>query len=395
MSEAVHTPMRPMDTGHGHTDLFGGAFASILLTVTLAITLAVTPAADAYAVAVPSYAATITIPPEHSRASLPVSVTAGAGNGEVCVTDARSGFGHLFNQQNVRVFSTGATAGLSDPMDITVDAQGGFVCTDSRPGGGRTIRRLNFFGEPISYEPEKPQEDWEPAGLLVTSDGNYVTADPSNALIAKHDAQTGALLWKRSMSGQRTDELLGLGRPAEGSDGRLYVPIGGDRRIEVLSADGETQTSFGLPGTGHGRLSFPVGVAMCPDGSIAVLDRMRHTVLLYAADQSFFAEFGEYGAGPRNLYYPVSIAATRDGRIFVAQGFQGRIHLFRVSTTGSVGSTTDRSWLTEARNAGTGSPYPEGGLPLSSSRGTTATGAGTSHNTHPPIHRIFTMEVAE
>lgn len=66
-----------------------------------------------------------------------------------------------------------------------------------------------------------------------------------------------------------------------------------------------------------------------------MLDRMRNVVLLYSADHSFLAEFGEYGAGPRNLYQPVSITSTPDSLVYVAQGFQGWIHVFRFSTTTS------------------------------------------------------------
>jgi hypothetical protein len=123
----------------------------------------------------------------------------------------------------------------------------------------------------------------------------------------------------------------------------LYLPIGGDHLIRVLTGEGVPDTSFGRPGTGRGRLSFPVGVEFSPDGSIAVLDRMRHVVLLYGADLGFQGEFGEFGFGVRNFYYPASISATPDGRLYVAQGFLGRVLMFRFVSTSSACITTTSS----------------------------------------------------
>jgi hypothetical protein len=279
------------------------------------------------------YETTLSIPQELTRPALPISVTTGNCHDEICVTDATTGSGHLFNSRDICVFSTGELASLSAPVDLTVDSLSEFVCTDSRDGAGRTIKRLDMYGNPISFKPEPPQGVWEPEHLLITRDGNYVTTDPSSGLLAKHDAHTGALIWSRALPRQESGEILGLGKPAEAPDGRLYVPLGGDKVVLVLSAQGEYQSSFGVAGTGRGRLSFPVGVAFCPDGSIAVLDRMRAVILLFSAEHDFIAEFGGFGGGARDFYHPVAIAATRDGRVFVAQGFRARVHEFRFSST--------------------------------------------------------------
>ncbi len=297
------------------------------------------------------YEATLGLLHAEIREGLPVSVTAGA-DGSICVTDATTQSGHVFDGRDVHVFSTGRITGLGDPEDIAVDASGGFVCTDSRPEGGRTIRRLDFFGQPQAYEPERPLDLWQPEHLLLTRDGNYLTTDASNELIAKHDVQTGALLWKRAVADFRSSELIAIGKPAEAPDGSLYLPLPGDRHVVVLSAEGEYQTSFGQPGAARGRLSFPVGVAFCPDGSIAVLDRMRHTILVYDVGRQFISEYGVFGMGPTELYYPTAIAATADGRIYVVQGFEGRIHEFRFIASRSAVSTTSRAWLSVAGRGG-------------------------------------------
>ncbi len=314
------------------------------------------PEGRVLAAVVLEHVATLTLPRTSARAGLPVAVT--AAGGQVCVTDATTSSACLYDEHSILTFHTSEISGLADPNDVTVESAGTLVCTDAVVGGGRTIRRLNFFGESVPYVPEPPISDWRPDHLLVTADGNYVTSDGAHSLLVKHDSRTGAVVWKQALDAdEASGETIGLGRPAEAPDGELYVPLGGDRHIGVYSKDGAPESTFGVPGTGRGHLSFPVGVAFCPDGSIAVLDRLRHTILLYNNAHAFIAEFGEYGTGPRNLYHPLSIAATADGRVYVTQGLEARIHVFRFSNTGSACLSTDQACPTSAGSVATVQPF--------------------------------------
>jgi DNA-binding beta-propeller fold protein YncE len=260
---------------------------------------------------------------------MPVSVTVDP-DGIVCVTDATSAAGHLVDERDVHIFSTSEAATLGNPIDLTVEIAGGFVCTDARADGGRTIVKLDFFGQPIPYAPVAVADVWSPERLLVTQDGNYVTTDPTNRVLAKHEAKTGELLWKTDITEALGGELVALGRPGEAPDGKLLVPVPGIRQIAVFSAGGEYLTSFGTPGATLGRMAFPIGVACCPGGTIAVLDQMRHLVLLFDDQYRFISEFGSFGRGPADLYYPAAIAVSPDGLIYVAQGFEGRIQQFQL-----------------------------------------------------------------
>jgi hypothetical protein len=331
-------------------------------------------AAPLHAARILDYETTLTLFDEGLGAGLPASVTV-AASGEICVTDNGVPSVHLYNGRNVAVFRSNGIAAFTDPMDVTIDAQGRFVCTDARPGSERTIRRLNFFGEPEAFEPQRPEGLWMPEHLTILSDGNYLTTDPSCSSLLKHDAVTGALIWKKNLVESGGSEILGLGRPAEGPDGKLYVPLGGDRMVEVLSAEGEPVANFGVTGTGRGRFIFPVGVAFCPDGTIAVLDRMRAVVELYDSSYNFVGEVGEIGAGQRNLYQPVSIAAAADGQIYVVQGFLARIQVFRYSNSDTGCLETNRPRLLKAGIAGAADAVPGGeGGPMTVSPGSVTKG---------------------
>lgn len=262
----------------------------------------------------------------------PSAVTVDPHVSELCITDEASRTLHVFDEHGFQRFSTNGSSAISTPRDGSLDARGGFVFTDATEGHGRTIRRLNFLGEPEAYFPQTARDDWAPDHLIITSDGNYLTIDRWG-LMTKHDALTGALIWKLELADTTSDRSDLLGRPAEAPDGSIYVPAAGLRTVFVVSSDGQSTTSFGSPGAKRGELAFPVGVAFGSDGRVFVLDRMRHRILIFDSDHKFLGESGRLGFAPGQLYHPLAIAASPDGRVYVAQGFKGRIQVFRTLET--------------------------------------------------------------
>ena len=258
----------------------------------------------------------------------PVAVTFSPEDLSLCVTDAGLKAIEVFDRRGSYQFGTDSMSDISAPRDAAVDGRGDFVFTDASATGERTIRRLNFLGEPVAYEPESPRADWQPNHLIITRDGGYVTLD-RGGLLAKHDAETGALVWSLDLADPESDRTDLMGRPAESPEGLIYVPSAGVQGIFVISADGKLTTNFGRRGGKRGELSFPVGVSFGPGGVAFVLDRMRHRVLVFDSDRQFVTEFGRIGEASGELYHPVAIASSPDGRVWIAQGYQGRVQVFR------------------------------------------------------------------
>ena len=261
----------------------------------------------------------------------PVAVSIDPATEEACVTDVRGSALHVFDLHGNALFSTGPAARLSSPLDGCFTADGGFVFTDSDAGRGRTIRRLDFRGEPAAFRPESPDPEWTPDHIMATRDGDFVTLDRENNRLTRIDAVTGAVVWDRNLIAD--DEAgMEMGRPAEAPDGRIFVPGGELHSVLVCSPDGEVLKSFGTLGTAVGRMVFPVDVAFGPGGTVLVLDRMRHKIMVFDAALEFVTEFGRMGAGPGDFYHPLALAAAGD-RIHVAQGFQGRVQTYRIFDT--------------------------------------------------------------
>ena len=259
----------------------------------------------------------------------PSAIAFAVDGGVLCVTDEASRTLDVFDVNGFHRFRTTPAAGIVSPRDGSIDAEGRFVYIEADGRARNELRRLNFLGEPESYEATAPTEDWTPLHLLIAGDGNYLTVDAEGAL-TKHDAATGEVHWRLPLVDASYERADLTGRPAQSPTGTIYVPLTGLRQIAVIGPDGEFEGLFGVPGTKSGELAFPVGVAVTGSGQILVLDRMRHRILIYSKEQAFLGESGTIGYGPGHLYHPLAIAASVDGRVYVAQGFEGRIQRFRL-----------------------------------------------------------------
>lgn len=261
----------------------------------------------------------------------PVSVNVDNTTGEIVISDAAGSALHVMHHGGGVEFVTSTIAGLSNPMDAALTADGGFVFLDTNENQERTIRRLDLVGEPLPYLAASPAKGWRPQHLTVTSDGHFLTLDTMTGLLVKHDAATGDILWSRKLWQSKSSDLI-CGRPSEAPDGRLYIPVSQEHRIQVLTAEGDQIESFGVVGSTPGKFSFPVDVAFGPHDTVLVLDRMRHLIMVFDQDNKFISEYGRMGAAPGAFYHPVSLAYA-SGRAYVAQGFEGRVQVYDVLST--------------------------------------------------------------
>lgn len=270
---------------------------------------------------------------------LPVAVTCNDEAAELVVTDSAWSALHVFNAEGVETFRTEDFARLSSPVDGAVDTAGRLVALSMADGNRFTIVRLDTYGEPDAWLPASPRDGWRPDHLLVSRDGHYVTVDGATGLLAKHDAGTGAVLWTTVIAEPDPEDPnleTAIGRPVELADGTFAVPGGNLHNVILVGADGAVITSFGRFGSSPGRMVTPVAVAAGPQGTLLVLDQMRHKILVFDDKQQFVTEFGSIGDAPGAFYYPVAMAADSAGHVYVAQGYRGRVQVFNVRADGAV-----------------------------------------------------------
>lgn len=284
------------------------------------------------------YEGALALSQNHDGRARPAAVTCDAVAGEICVTDAAYSALHLFNAAGAETFRTGGFANVTAPNDGAVDHEGRLVTISLVDGKSSAIARLDVYGEPDGYRVEQPAADWRPTHLLVTRDGHYVTVDGASGLMAKHDANTGAVLWAETIGGGVGDDAsldMNLGRPAEMSDGTFCVPGGNLHVMLVVSEDGRQLSSFGRVGSSPGRMVYPVAAAAGPGGTLLVLDQLRHKIMAFDGQHEFLSEYGSIGDTPGAFYYPASMATDGNGHVYVAQSFRSLVQVFNVQADGT------------------------------------------------------------
>ena len=232
------------------------------------------------------------------------------------------------------------------------------------PGARRVLRVAD--GGRVSVSPEGAAG--APVALAACGSG-VVASDPGEGRVVRLDRDL-----------RRIAVLAdGLQRPTGLAcrDGRVYVAETGAHRITILEPDG-TRRSFGGRGAEPGRFNFPTtlaltgdellvgdtlnfrvqrldaetgavrgvfgrlgdaagemprikGVAVDAKGQVWVTDALTSIVSLYNAKGDLLLALGGEGTAPGRFSFPAGVAAHPDGRVAVADSFNRRIQVFRVT----------------------------------------------------------------
>ena len=222
-------------------------------------------------------------------------------------------------------------------------------------GGGLIGGSLGSFADGASTTTARFNR---PLGMALHSDGRLFIADTNNHRIRVISAD-GATVFTYAGNGNPglvdgdvdAAEFNAPVSLAFATDGRLFVGDGANRRIRVISADGNTVSTYaGRGDTGETRSddSFPPAdsidffdvayIAITTDGRILVSDDGSHNIRVISADGSRISVYaGANDIGPGNIRglatsplneghpaadagfrNPLGIAIDATGRVFVA-----------------------------------------------------------------------------
>jgi phage tail-like protein len=118
-----------------------------------------------------------------------------------------------------------------------------------------------------------------PRGLAVLKDGSYVIADTGNHQVKIFSGFPNALLavWGSGSPGSAPGEFSSPWKVVADSCGLIYIADKGNGRIQRIRRDGTSEASIG-------GLKSPTGLALGPDGTLAVLDSPN--IYIYAPGQT-------------------------------------------------------------------------------------------------------------
>ncbi len=227
------------------------------------------------------------------------------------------------------------------PVDIEAGPDGSLYVID------RVTRRLQRFdadGNLLASVDVRasPDEASEPWGLAVAADGRVYVADTFGWRVLAFDGET-------------LERVLAFGEPplldgeppgpyrlygprdiAIDARGDLWVTDTGHNRIVVYTPDGEYLREFGAPftaatsgrGSGPGQFSEPVGIAIGPDGEIAVADMWNARVQVLDPSGEYLREFPVAGWGGEDAVDKPWLRVLRDGRIALTVPSAGEARVY-------------------------------------------------------------------
>jgi hypothetical protein len=167
-----------------------------------------------------------------------------------------------------------AACSADDSSNDDPAAPDGRAVADSGGSGGS--------GEVALGSPDEVRGVLPASTLLALADGRVLRHGVSRDVVEL--VERGAVIWHVGGDGTEPGQFRRIASAAAGPDGSFWIVDAGNRRVQVLSADGRAIQVIGAPSDDSTPLRRPVAVAVAPDGRSYVGDASRSGVVPFAAD---------------------------------------------------------------------------------------------------------------
>jgi len=246
----------------------------------------------------------------------------------------------VFNPAYFPYLSLGKGRGIDSPTGVFVDRAGNlFVCqgkSNENPRPRITVLNAAFLpAEEIHLEGFPGAENFIPKRMAIGANGRMYVAGLNHrglVVLNKKGKFLKVLAPKDYIVSPDMTRVATINDVTIDENGRIYLLSEEMGRVYVYDKDERFLFKFGDKGGSTGKLSRPRGIAVdAKKGRIYVIDYMRHTGNIYSMDGRFLGEFGGRGWGPGWFNYPSDIAVDDQGNVIVADTFNERVQVLRIT----------------------------------------------------------------
>ena len=169
--------------------------------------------------------------------------------------------------------------------------------------------------------------------IAIGPDGNLYVPNAGSSEIIVLDADLAVVRrWGEEGDGpgqfgflRNEDPDSALGGVDIADDGTIYVVEAGNKRVQRFSAEGESQLTWGSPGSGEGQFLDPIGVAVSSAGEVYVVDDERDDIQVFTADGEYLRTIGRKGSGDGELRFTGNVRFSPDNILVNADFGNGRV----------------------------------------------------------------------
>ncbi|HEV8491333.1 MAG TPA: hypothetical protein VGR76_03650, partial [Candidatus Angelobacter sp.] len=164
-----------------------------------------------------------------------------------------------------------------------------------------------------------------PLGVVVDGKDNIFVSDPLQHMVLKFDPDGHLLATIGGKDGIKNPTFMAIDEARR----RLYVVDSHLHQVLVFDLESlQLKNKIGKRGEKDGEFNFPVGIAVGPDGSVAVTDTGSCSVEVFTPDYKFVRRFGTQGNRPGEFIRPKGVAIDNEGNYWVVDAAFNNFQIF-------------------------------------------------------------------
>lgn len=169
------------------------------------------------------------------------------------------------------------------PWDVAVNSECQIVVSDTRNHRVQLFSPDGTFLRMYGYDtqPNMMKQFDSPRGVCFTPKGELIITDFNNhhLVIVDEWFTEARVINCEAVDGGNRAFLRPQGLVVD-RNGNIIVADSRNHRIQVFDSDGRFLWKYGIQGVGPNEMDRPAGVALLPDGKIAIVDFGNNRVLL-------------------------------------------------------------------------------------------------------------------